>query len=99
LFCIQVDEEALQSIISHPHGQSRPKAERGWVKILWRDWDLETIYPDDEEPYEAIEGCGREDVGWMRVCFPNVMVYGYSMLRERDGWYVVYRRPPCLIEL
>jgi hypothetical protein len=99
LFCVQVDEESLQSVIAHPRGKYPPGPDGSWIKMIWRDWDLETIYPDRAEPYEAIEGCIREDVGWMRVGFPDFMVYGYSMLHERNGWYVLYCRPPRLVQL
>jgi hypothetical protein len=92
-YCIQVDAEALESVIHDAPAPPLPDATTdGFVNLIWRDWEPTS---DPREPVEEpIEGCTQEDVGWMMVAYADVMVSMYYYLRDWNDWYVEYRRPP-----
>jgi hypothetical protein len=83
-YCIQVDDEALESVLSDE--------EYGVVNLIWKDW---VPTSDPREPVEEpVEDCTQVDVGWMMVDFSFVMVGMYYYLRDWNAWYIEYRRPP-----
>ncbi|KAK6392156.1 hypothetical protein LTR65_003928 [Meristemomyces frigidus] len=51
---------------------------------------------DGDEGYPPIEGCKREDVGWMKVA-ARMLVPGAYQLLMKNGWPVVYVRPPQVL--
>lgn len=81
-----------------------------WVKIL-DAWYEEEVYqcddeeiPDDverarenseQEGHEAIDGCRRWNVGWMKVAASNLVSRAYHCLND-GGWYAYYVRPPAV---
>lgn len=86
-YCIQVDDYALKSVISHD-----PEMPSGIVNLIWKDW---VPTSDPREPMEEpIEGCTQVNVGWMIVSYESVIVSLYYHLRDWNAWYVEYRRPP-----
>lgn len=87
-YCIQVDNEALESVILYDPATSPP----GYVNLLWKDWEPT---PDPREPVEEpTEGCTQIDVGWMMVDYKDVMVAMYRLLRDWNDWDLEYRRHP-----
>lgn len=64
---------------------------KGWVNLVWRDW-----VPTSEEGEG--EGLLEGNVGgWMRVVYQSVIVDIYALLRDRNSWFVEYRRPPAVV--
>ncbi|KAK4222265.1 hypothetical protein QBC38DRAFT_448445 [Podospora fimiseda] len=78
-----------------------------FVDLIWKDWPPEIpenigrgvpnpwvggIAPPIPE-YEEIEGCKEEELGWMRVSIHSVVVSIYSVLRDPDAFFTLYRRP------
>ena len=93
-YCVQVDDEALESVIHDSPAPPEPDTiSDGLVNLIWKDW--EPYRPDPrEEVEEPIEGCTLNNVGWMRVAYPDVMVGMYYYLRDYNDFYREYRRPP-----
>jgi hypothetical protein len=84
-YCIQVDDEALESIIEDESD--------AFINLIQKDWEPHT--PNAREPAEdPIEDCTLHDVGWMMVAYRDVMVDMYYQLRGYNNWYTEYRRPP-----
>lgn len=99
LFCIQVDSDALYSVV-HNHVSSEDSGygkNRGWVKLVWTDWepaaDDVMKWPDDQ----PIEGIALNGVGWCRATYEYVMPTLYARIRSQNDWHVDYRRPPKVI--
>lgn len=93
-FCIQVDTEALHSVVYEANPSDR--LERGWVKLIWKDWECEALDLRDM-PEEPIEGVTVKEIGWSRAAYASVMVSIYAMIRGHYNWYTEYRRPPTII--
>lgn len=84
-YCIQVDDQALESIIEDEND--------GYVNLIQKDWELHTA--DAREPAEdPIEDHTLHDIGWMFVDYQDVMVDMYYLLRVLHTWYLEYRRHP-----
>ncbi|KAF7171146.1 hypothetical protein CNMCM5623_003575 [Aspergillus felis] len=104
-YCIQVDEEALESVVHRapaPWGEIRVN-NVGYINLISKEWEPydPVEYEDQEEvveepPEEPIEGCTLHDVGWMKVLYDRVMVSKYNYLRNGMAWEYEYRRPPQL---
>lgn len=96
-YCVQVDAVALKSVI---HDAPAPPAidvsSKGFVNLIWLDWDPSSPEARGEETGEPIEGCIVHDVGWMRVAYQDLMVGMYYFLRDYSDWYHEYRRPPIV---
>jgi hypothetical protein len=99
---IIVDEGALKSAV---YDAAQPaKAELfgdGYVNFVDADWKpLSEYFPDDPEAaggevHEAIESCTEENVGWMKIGLHLVGPDFYrAMMGYPDVWYVMYQRPP-----
>ncbi|KAL4903352.1 hypothetical protein BDW74DRAFT_168904 [Aspergillus multicolor] len=106
-FCIMVDEEALQSVLStsapdNPTGHAEIN-KTAYVKLVNRKWpgylaeyvdeELAEI-PDEDDHQEPIEGCKLEDVGWMKVLYDYVQLDATLGMHSTDDWRVQYYRPP-----
>ncbi|KAI1774394.1 hypothetical protein F4818DRAFT_81313 [Hypoxylon cercidicola] len=98
-YCIRVDAEALNHVsAAMDEGEEGSNGDLGeeedeiYVDLIWKDWEPSVPHPR-EKPMEAIEGCTRPDVGWMRVGIRGVMVEMYEALRDPNAWYGEYRRP------
>jgi hypothetical protein len=105
-YCIQVDADALVSCV---HGGPSPPdcrlEQAGWVKVVDKNW-----IPRHESPvyaerrrdphaydFEPIEGVTEEHVGWLKCPLSAVMTEYYHLLRDRNSWTIVYRRPPKVV--
>ncbi|KAI6840176.1 hypothetical protein KC342_g3003 [Hortaea werneckii] len=102
-YFIQVDEEALQSVLSAPECDMLGE---GYVYFVdsqrepmgeGEDEDEdEDECEEDRETFDPIEGCAEENVGWMKLA--AVMIdatwYDTSSGFAYGGWYAFYKRPP-----
>ncbi|KAI6083370.1 hypothetical protein F4821DRAFT_280942 [Hypoxylon rubiginosum] len=73
-------------------GDPGEEGDECFVDLIWKDWEPSVPHPR-ERPMEAIEGCTRPDVGWMRTGIRGVIVEMYEALRDQNAWYGEYRRP------
>lgn len=102
-FCIQVTEEALDSVLRKAPKPGDVEVNReGFVNLIWRDWEPYTEEEEEElgppEQFEPIEGCTLEDVGWFKVAYDRVMPGVYMLMRDGSlGWENEYRRPPEIL--
>jgi hypothetical protein len=107
-YCIQVDADALDPCVhdSSPPPPNCRLEQAGWVKVIDKNWIPRHAnpifagrrsYPHayDFEPLEG--GVTEEHVGWLKCPLPGVMTEYYYLLRDRNGWMVVYRRPPVVV--
>jgi len=95
-YCIQVDQVCLNSVINDaPAPPEFDHTSKGFVNLVWRDWQPSRRPIMEDDFYEPVEGCREEFVGWMRVDYQNVMVGMYMLLRDESAdWYREYQRPP-----
>jgi hypothetical protein len=68
-----------------------------FVNIVYGRWD--PMVPENHEDYdeglEPIEGCTREDVGWMKVQADELMPRWYHLFSHGgESWDREQRRPP-----
>jgi hypothetical protein len=52
------------------------------------DWD------DEVEAFPEIDGCTEENVGWMKVCYGDLVPLLYSWLMDDNAFGELYVRPP-----
>jgi hypothetical protein len=104
-YFIQVDEEALQSVLSPPEFDWDGQGFVNFVDSRWRSFSHEEYYRGltglgDVTVFESIDGCEQENVGWMRIT-PMLMIstewYGAVGGFAGGGWYVFYLRPPAVV--
>lgn len=103
-YFIQVDEEALQSVLSPPEFDWHEQGFVNFVDSRWRPMSDEDYYrgmtnEQREEVLDAIDGCEQENVGWMRIT-PMLMVSAewYGTVGDFGvTWYAVYLRPPEVV--
>lgn len=104
-YFIQVDEEALQSVLSPPVFDWRSFGHVNFVDSRWKPFSDEDYYrgvddPEDVEVFDEIDGCGQENVGWMKIT-PMLMIdaqwYGAAGGFAGGEWYVFYLRPPEVV--
>jgi hypothetical protein len=103
-YFIQVDEEALRSVLSPPEFSWNSFGFVNFVDSRWKPMSDEDYYrgmdPEDLEVCDEIDGCCRENVGWMRIT-PMLMIstewYGAVGGFAGGGWYVFYLRPPAVV--
>ncbi|KAI6814616.1 hypothetical protein KC340_g16011 [Hortaea werneckii] len=97
-YFIQIDEEALQSVLAAPRND--PSGE-GFVNFVDARWNpLGDIYPEDEdERYDPIDECTEENVGWMRIATMMIDTewYDAAINFASGGWFVYYLRPPKIV--
>lgn len=95
-FFIMVDQEALESVLnSDPDAITRT----GFVRLVYGEWEPEVNEDgnesvDSDEEFEPLEGCTREDVGWMKVPYDEIQAVGALTMRDMDDWDMYYARPP-----
>lgn len=108
-YCLQIDHEAMQSILQAPAPPDYIRGNTGWVKLIVKDW-----LPFDENPrlaaaraqeyqrdttvYEPVEGMTEEHVGFVRCTTISVMVNLYIVFRDPISFVVWERRPPEIVE-
>jgi hypothetical protein len=91
-----VDQEALESVLnSDPDAITRT----GFVRLVYGEWEPEVNEDgnelvDSDEEFEPLEGCTREDVGWMKVPYDEIQAVGALTMRDMDDWDMYYARPP-----
>jgi hypothetical protein len=108
-FCVQIDKDALQSIIT-----CEDTGSEAWVSFIEADWDLQAILaqraedkieaiesgldPEDFDKsiefFPEIEGCNEENVGWMKTPFHYLIPDFYSHMRNPEMPDYLYYRPP-----
>ena len=97
-YFIQVDKEALQSVLAAP--KIDPSGE-GFVNFVNARWaPLGDRYPDNnDDRHDPIDGCTEEDVGWMRIAAMMIDTdwYGAAGGFAGGGWHVYYLRPPRIV--
>ncbi|RHZ68357.1 hypothetical protein CDV55_107524 [Aspergillus turcosus] len=93
-YCIQVDEEALDSVVRKPTAPWEIGGKNvGYVNFIDKEWEpYEPVYHEDEfnrlvdDPEELIEGCMLHNVGWMKVHYDSVMVSKYNYMHNDLAW-------------
>ncbi|KAI7203894.1 hypothetical protein KC316_g962 [Hortaea werneckii] len=99
-YFIQVDEEALQSVMSAPECDMLGEGSVDFVDSQWEPMgegedEDEDECEEDRETFDPIEGCAEENVGWMKIA--AVMIdatwYDTSSGFAYGGWYAFYKRP------
>jgi hypothetical protein len=102
-YCVQVDEEALDTVVRKAPGPEDPYALNtvGYARLISKDWKLydPAMYLSGvkylEDMAAPIEGCTLHNVGWMSVPYDN-LVKVFRHLRGLHDWDYQYRRPPVL---
>lgn len=93
-FAVQVDAEALQSVVHDaPAPPDLDSTKKGWVKLIDKSWYLGRS-EGHSGPLEPIESVTEQDVGWMKVPYQDVMTEYYTKCRSPNNWSLNYRRPP-----
>jgi hypothetical protein len=102
-YFIQVDEEALQSVLAAPKLDLYGEGFINFVDSRWKPLgdrlsrsSIEDI-EDEDEVFDPIDRCTEENVGWMRLAaFTAVDAEFYVSVFDYPGggWYVAYKRPP-----
>ena len=103
---IQVDEEALQSVLAAPKVDVFGEGFINFVDSRWKPLgptpsrSVTEDIEDEDEVFDPIDGCTEENVGWMRLAAFTVVgtefyvsVFDYASV----GWYVSYKRPPEIV--
>ncbi|QIW97075.1 hypothetical protein AMS68_002593 [Peltaster fructicola] len=107
-YCLQVDYEAMRSILQAPTPPDYVPGDPGWLKLIVKDW-----LPFDENPrlaaaraptyqrdttvYEPIEGMTERHVGFVRCTITSVMLNIYIVFCDPTNFSVWERRPPDLV--
>jgi hypothetical protein len=104
-YFIQVDEEALQSVVSAPGIDPSGTSFVNFVDSQWKS--LSEEFPDEEdeddededEAFDPIEGCTEEDVGWMKIAATMIdaSFYDVSAGFAYGAWHEYYQRPPAVV--
>jgi hypothetical protein len=102
-YFIQVDEEALQSVLAAPILDIYGEGVINFVDSRWKplgDRPSRSVVEgieDEDEVFDPIDGCTEENVGWMRFAASTAIdaeFYGSVFGFPGGGWYVSYKRPP-----
>lgn len=102
-YFIRVDEDALRSIVCE--APPPPKLDicgEGHVNFVNAHWKSQLeLYPDevneDEQAYEPVDGCCKEDVGRMEIA-SDLMEREFSEgWSNTEIWHINYRRPPDML--
>lgn len=98
-YFIQVDEEALHSVLTAPEPDLHGQAFVNFVDSQWEPMPREVYGDEEENVFHAIDGCTQENVGWMRVALRMIDAEFYETAAGfADGvWYVYYTRPPGIL--
>lgn len=105
-FFIMMDEESLRSVLDAPENRIN---QTGFVRLVQADWGSIRSRVDNEEDddgivytpeeCEPLEGCTKEDVGWMNVLYDHVEAMGYLNVRMHWDWEDHYSRPPEIVQI
>ncbi|CZT19159.1 uncharacterized protein RCC_05005 [Ramularia collo-cygni] len=102
-YCVQIDTEALKSVLgTHPPPRSDDD-HAGWVKLIDKNWLPRSEDPlwagrrPDPNEYEPIDGITDERIGWVKVPLISVMVEYYEMFRDPNMVMRAHRRPPAIM--
>lgn len=112
VYFFQVDLESLRSIVFEapqpPDYDLDLESHINFIDAYWKPLRerAEVLQHTDQDEidasetaYEPIEGCGEENVGWMKVS-PETMgsdwyeVWLGSIGGDASMWYAFYKRPP-----
>jgi hypothetical protein len=63
------------------------------IQYLENGLDLED-WDDEVETFPEIDGCTEENVGWMKVCYQDLVPLLYSSLMDNNAFEELYVRPP-----
>jgi hypothetical protein len=105
-YCIQVDADALESCVHDcPPPPDCRLEQAGWVKVIDKNWISRREDPrfagrrplPHAYDFEPLEGVTEEHVGWLKCPLSAVMTEYYYLLRDLNGWTIVYRRPPTVV--
>ena len=100
--CLYADAEPISSLLTGDEPGSRGSRismnPRAFVKLIDVQFtrEPEQLTGDDisdDEGFPPIDGCRREDVGWMKVAARILIPREYSILMDND-WPIAYLRPP-----
>ncbi|KAI7483805.1 hypothetical protein KC351_g4901 [Hortaea werneckii] len=97
-YFIQVDEEALQSVLAAPKNDPSGVGFVNFVDARWTP--MGDQYSDNEDDrFESIDGCTEENVGWMGIATMMIDSEWYDAAFDfaGGGWYVYYLRPPKVV--
>jgi len=104
-YCVHVDAEALRSVVHlAPPPEQGDLSATGWVRLINKNWVPRSEHPmfrhrpRDPQVYDAIEGITEEDMGWVKCPYHTVMVLMYVRLEDVNGWALIYRRPPAVVD-
>jgi hypothetical protein len=87
-FCVHVDEEALQSIISGPPPPEDALG-NGYVNLVVLEI-LGGVRAEYETENTELDRC------WMRVTYQDLMPTWYNLFRTQGSWFTEYREPPLV---
>ncbi|PSK33557.1 hypothetical protein B9Z65_7444 [Elsinoe australis] len=102
-YCIAVDQQCLESVISGANSKFAALNDYGYVYLVDSTWgeepegeERELNDEDDEEP--PIEGCVEEDIGVIKL---DTRVVGprWFLLMWGIGWEDQYKRIPERVDL
>ena len=97
-----MDEGALWSIVNEaPQPPDFDLGGVGYMNLVdasWRphDDDSEDLDSNDQ-PFEPIEGCRAENVGWIKKASQMVGLSGYDAFTNLGDWYAFYKRLPGVV--
>jgi hypothetical protein len=97
-YFVQVDEEALQSVLAAPKIDLFGEGFVNFVDARWTP--MGDQYSDnDHNEHDPIDGCTEEDVGWMRIAAMMIDAewYGAAGGFHAGAWHVYYLRPPQIV--
>ncbi|KAK1449319.1 hypothetical protein CMEL01_08634 [Colletotrichum melonis] len=112
VYFFQVDLESLRSIVFEapqpPDYDLDCESHINFIDAYWkpiREWAGVLRHTEQDEidafetAHEPIEGCGEENVGWMKVSTETMGSDWYEVWLGNIGgdastWYVFYQRPP-----
>jgi hypothetical protein len=85
-FCIHVDEEALQSIVSGP-APPEDALGIGYVNLVClKIWG--GVRAEFETENTELDRC------WMRITYQDLMPTWFNLFRTPGSWFTEYREPP-----
>jgi hypothetical protein len=74
-------------------GDAAAQREETKIQYLENGLDLED-WDDEVETFPEIDGCTEENVGWMKVCYQDLVPLLYSSLMDINAFEELYVRPP-----
>jgi hypothetical protein len=86
---------AWMNLIEGDWGPEDAAAQREETNIQYLENGLDLEDWDDEvETFPEIDGCTEENVGWMKVCYQDLVPLLYSSLMDNNAFEELYVRPP-----